>query len=83
MKTELTKLAAIYAAHEGVSHWAVSFRLMKKGDFFDRLMRGGDCRTATYQRVTQWFSDHWPADLEWPSAIPRPPVSTPDDKEAA
>ena len=25
------------------------------------------------QYVAQWFSDHWPADLAWPSDIPRPP----------
>lgn len=25
-----------------------------------------------YGKVTQWFSDHWPVDLEWPSEILRP-----------
>ena len=42
------------------------------GGFFARLE--SDCsvtlRRAT--RVLQWFSDHWPSDLEWPSDIPRP-----------
>ncbi len=26
----------------------------------------------TKVRILQWFSDHWPADLEWPPDISRP-----------
>ena len=78
-KDELTKLATLYGAHECITHWAVSYRFLGKGDFFARLMQGGDCKTATYQRVLKIFSDQWPSDLAWPSDIPRPnPGQFPD-----
>jgi hypothetical protein len=77
----LVTLAEALAAHQGVTHFAVSMRAMGKGDFFKRLMRpGADCRTQTATRLTQWFGENWPADLEWPRDIPRPPKSK---KEAA
>lgn len=43
------------------------------GDMYDRLRRGCDITTRRAARILQWLSDHWPADLEWPSDIPRPP----------
>lgn len=65
-------LAETYAAHAGVTHWAVSMRIFGKGDFFAKLMKGADCRTRTEDRVLSWFAGHWPADLEWPDGIERP-----------
>lgn len=47
-------------------------RIMKKGDFFRRLNRGGDCQTATANKAMSWFSNNWPADLDWPKDIVRP-----------
>lgn len=80
-RTALITLAETMAAHQGVTHFAISMRALGKGDFFKKLMVGGDCRTATAARVLAWFSDNWPdADLTWPPHIPRPPKST---KEAA
>ena len=43
----------------------------------NRLRRGHTITLRRVARVLQWFSDHWPADLEWPSDIPRPMPSTP------
>jgi len=75
-KNALIKLAEQMSAHEGVTHFAISMRALGKGDFFKNLMKpNGDCRTRTASRLLQWFSDHWPADLEWPEGIPRPPKS--------
>lgn len=71
-RTALITLAETMAAHHGVTHFAISMRALGKGDFFKKLMAGGDCRTATAARVLAWFSDNWPADLEWPRDIPRP-----------
>lgn len=76
----LVALARSLAAHEGVTHWAISGRMTRatsptrkgKGDFFLKLMDGGDCRTSTYTRTIRWFAANWPQDLEWPSDIPRP-----------
>lgn len=75
-KNALITLAEQMAAHENVSHFAISMRALGKGDFFKNLMRpNGDCRTRTASRLFQWFSDNWPEDLEWPRDIPRPPQS--------
>lgn len=71
----LITLAETMATHGGVTHFAISMRALGKGDFFKKLIAGGDCRTATAARVLAWFSENWPADLEWPRDIPRPPKS--------
>lgn len=77
----LITLAETLAAHQGVTHFAISMRAMGKGDFFKRLQKpGADCRTGTATRLAAWFSENWPSDLEWPRNIPRPQKSK---KEAA
>ncbi|RWR26812.1 hypothetical protein D2T29_19740 [Sinirhodobacter populi] len=76
----LTTLAESLAAHQGVTHFAISMRALGKGDFFKKLKDGGDCRTATAGRVMAFFDRCWPDDLEWPRDIPRPSKSK---KEAA
>lgn len=76
----LLKLAISLAAHHGVTHFAISMRALGKGDFFKKLIDGGDCRTTTAAKVLRYFDSCWPSDLAWPSDIPRPPKSK---KEAA
>ena len=76
----LLDLAAAYGAHLGVTHWRVSFLVRGNGQFFKGLQDGRSCTLKTAAAVMQWFSDNWPADLEWPRQIPRPPKSK---KEAA
>ncbi|KAF0174084.1 MAG: hypothetical protein FD162_1319 [Rhodobacteraceae bacterium] len=72
-KHPLVTLSEALAAHQGVTHFAISMRAKGKGDFFKRLMRpGADCRTKTAAEVVDWFSENWPGDLEWPREIPRP-----------
>ncbi|MEP4986287.1 MAG: hypothetical protein ABJV68_01095 [Paracoccaceae bacterium] len=39
---------------------------------FERLRGGKGCTIQTAQRAMVWFSENWPADLEWPADIPRP-----------
>lgn len=29
-------------------------------------------RIRTYDRARQWFSDRWPAGIDWPADVPRP-----------
>lgn len=77
----LITLADLMAEHANVTHWAISLRMCGKGDIFDRLRRGGDVRTATYEELMGRFSENWPTDLEWPRDIPRP--AKPKSKEAA
>ena len=77
----LVALAERYGAHEGITHWAVSYRVARKGDLFARLRGDHSCTIRTYNRTLRWFSDHWPVDLEWPADIPRPDPS-PDSPAA-
>lgn len=70
---DLIHLSDAYAAHHNISHWRVSFLARGDGCFFKRLREGGGCTLRTAAKVTQWFSDNWPADLQWPRDITRPP----------
>lgn len=75
-RQHLISLAETIAAHQGVTHYAISMRALGKGDFFKKMIdRGYDCRTRTAERLMQWFSDNWPVDLEWPEGIERPAPS--------
>ncbi len=78
--THLTALCDTFAAHANLSHWRVSYLARGDGQFFDRLRRGKTCTIKTAASVLDWFNQNWPADLEWPRDIPRPPKSK---KEAA
>lgn len=68
----LITLAQSLAAHEAVTLEALSGRALGKGGFFAKLARGGDCRTATAERVLGWFMAVWPDDLPWPAGVSRP-----------
>lgn len=73
-RAALITLALTLAKHEGVTHYAISMRALGKGDFFKNLIGGADCRTSTAARLFNFFSDSWPADLDWPDEINRPSV---------
>lgn len=76
----LVNLAEAYAAHLGLKLSTVSTYAAMDGKFFGRLKEGAGCTLRKAARLVLWFSDNWPADLEWPRQIPRPPKSK---KEAA
>lgn len=69
---DLVTLSDAYAGHLGLSHWRVSYLARGDGQFFQRLRSGAGCTVRTQQKVLTWFADNWPADLDWPSDIPRP-----------
>src|SRR5437868_194658 len=68
----LTDLGTAYASHTHLSHWRVSFLVRGDGQFLRRLGEGKSCTLRTAAAAMKWFSDNWPADLEWPRDIPRP-----------
>ncbi len=71
----LLALAEALGRYKRVTPDAICARALGKGHFFHRLAIGGDCRTATAERLLGWFDDQWPSDLEWPRDIPRPSKS--------
>lgn len=76
----LVRLAETFAAHRGFTLSTVSTYAANDGKWVDGLKAGASCTLRKAAIVTQWFSDRWPADLDWPRDIPRPPKSK---KEAA
>jgi hypothetical protein len=65
-------LADLYAGHTGLTLSTVATYAIQNSRFFDRLEQGGSCTFKTAGRMVNWFSDNWPADLEWPRGIARP-----------
>ncbi len=84
LDASLVALAEAYASEQDVTLWRVGHLAANRGSFFvDLKNQRRHCQTNTYSRILQWFSDHWPADLEWPSDTPRPKPTTADSKAAA
>lgn len=77
----LIKTAFIYANYRNRSLSTVANWATNDGKFFNRLMEGKTCTLKTFNRTMCWFSNHWPAGLEWPANIPRPAVQK--EKESA
>jgi len=69
---QILEIAELYAGHCKLKLSTVGAYAANDGKFFGRLTDGYDCRTRTAQRILAWFSENWPADLEWPKAISRP-----------
>ena len=70
-----------YAEANGLSTSYVSAKCVGDSNLHKRLKAGGDMTTRRATAVVQWFSDNWPADLFWPTHIPRP-VPAPDSPAA-
>lgn len=81
-RSHLLTLADAFSAHRGISLWRLGVLAAGHSRFFFRLKRGGDCRTETYNRALQWFSDHWPDPPAWPEDIDRPEPDR-DQRKAA
>ena len=72
MQSDLLHILNIYQQHQNITHWAVSYRIFKKGNFFINLIDGKSCTMKSYETAITWFDHHWPSDLTWPNHIPRP-----------
>ena len=68
----LVRLGRRYAVHKGYTLSTVSTYAVQSGSFLGRIADGKWCHIKTYNRALQWFSDNWPADLEWPKDVRRP-----------
>ncbi len=65
-------LARAFARATNRAESTVSRLSTGSGDTFSRLRRGHSITTCRADRAVQWFSDHWPAGLDWPEDVPRP-----------
>jgi hypothetical protein len=71
--SHLITLAETYSQHRGLTLATIATYAASDGKFFNGLGVSRSCTVRKAERVVAWFSDHWPADLEWPADIPRPP----------
>jgi len=71
-EADLITLARIYSAHSGLTLSTVGTYAAMDGKFFLSLISGSGCTMKRASRIVSWFDSHWPEDLEWPRAIPRP-----------
>ncbi|MDE0661979.1 MAG: hypothetical protein OXI79_20300 [Gammaproteobacteria bacterium] len=78
----IVRLATVFARHRGLTLSTVSNYATNDGKVIVRLANGADITSRRAARVVQWFSDRWPADLDWPAGIARPAPS-PDSPAAA
>ena len=75
-------MAERYARHHGLALSTVGRLAGGHGHFFERVADG----RVTIRRVgraVQWFSDCWPAELEWPEELQRPAPGPEAPAEAA
>jgi len=77
--SDLITLAETLGSFLGKSEATISNYCAGHARFFSRLRDGKGCTVATFHAVSQWFSDQWPEDLEWPAEIPRPRPSSPEE----
>lgn len=68
----LLMLLDIYLAISPISESTIANKAAGQAHFFRRMRAGASVTVDRAQRILQWFSDHWPLDLEWPLEIPRP-----------
>ena len=61
-----------YSEYFSISLWRTSFLACNDGKVFSRIQGGSTITLRRYNKVLQWFSDHWPMELSWPAGIPRP-----------
>jgi hypothetical protein len=73
LKQHLMSCATAFAARRNMKLTTLGRKAANDSPFFTRLEESRTSFTARkYDEIIQWFSDHWPADLEWPSAVVRP-----------
>lgn len=79
--SHLLTLADLFSAATGKAETTIAKHAAGQAYVFQRLRDGCSITARRYNRIVQWFSDNWPADLLWPADIPRPAPS-PDSPAA-
>jgi hypothetical protein len=75
---DLLSLARLYADAENVPLTTVSSRVFDDSKKLSSLQEGADLTLRRCGSALQWFSDHWPIGLAWPSETERPAPSQVD-----
>lgn len=71
--THISRLADAYARHFDLKISTVSTYAANDGKWLENIRKPSvSCTLRKAHTVLQWFAANWPADLAWPSDIPRP-----------
>ena len=68
---DILLLANRYAAARRIAPSTLARVATGSSTWFDRC-EAGRVTIRSAIAVVQWFSDHWPKELEWPADIERP-----------
>lgn len=73
LRTQLLELAKIFQAATKATPATIGKRALNDNTVFARLEAAEiGFGVRTYDRLTQYFSDNWPDELDWPTHILRP-----------
>lgn len=79
LKEQLIHVANLYAKETDtrgrngeISLAGISTKIFNDGKTLARVLAGGDVTTGSFERAIRWFSENWPADVEWPPTVLRP-----------
>lgn len=72
LRDHMLTVSRIFASETGLPITTVSAKAARDTGFIGRIERDEGSFTARkYDDVMGWFSDNWPAGVEWPSDVPR------------
>lgn len=74
MHTDILALASCYAKYKYIAASTLAREATGSSTWLKRC-ESGRVTIRSAIAVVQWFSDHWPKNLDWPSDIPRPAPS--------
>jgi hypothetical protein len=88
LRANLATLTALFSKHAGASAAKIGQSALNDNTFLPRVANGAGFSVRTYDRVVEWLSANWPAEVGWPENIDRPPpapanVAAPEPREAA
>lgn len=73
LTSDLMQLADLYCDRTQRSRSRVATIIFNDGKKLDLIAGGADLTTRSFENAISWFSANWPADLDWPDGIERPP----------
>lgn len=72
----IVTLVDILSAHVDRSELTLAKRADVHTRLVPRLRQGKGCTVGTYLKMMYWLDRNWPADLQWPTDVPRPAPDT-------
>ncbi|WP_421358165.1 hypothetical protein [Agrobacterium rosae] len=72
LRDQLILVFETYCRATDRSESRISTQVLSGGKRLQQIREGGDIGTVGFEKAMQWFSNQWPADLDWPSDVIRP-----------